>query len=280
MGFLTQMITWMNVLTNALGRSLLAPIALLPGWLSNTIISAVVGMVLLVIFKYTSNQHAIGRIREHIAADLLTLRLFKDSMVVTLQAQGRLLKGAFQLLFHALRPMLVMIIPVSLLLAQMGLWYQFRPLRPGEQTVVTMKLNGDASAPWPDVRMEPTRTAHVVVGPVCILSKREICWEVRAGDEMHGRLSFRVDGQRVDKELAIGEGFVRVSAKRPGWNWADVLTHPEEKPFGPDSVVKSITVDYPRRLSKASGTDWWLVYFFIASLVVALVFRPFLKVRI
>ncbi|MHC4062486.1 MAG: hypothetical protein ACYSR6_12925, partial [Planctomycetota bacterium] len=134
--------------------------------------------------------------------------------------------------------------------------------------------------PWPDVRMEPTRTAHVVVGPVCILSKREICWEVRAGDEMHGRLSFRVDGQRVDKELAIGEGFVRVSAKRPGWNWADVLTHPEEKPFGPDSVVKSITVDYPRRLSKASGTDWWLVYFFIASLVVALVFRPFLKVRI
>lgn len=176
--------------------------------------------------------------------------------------------------------MLVMIVPVSLLLAQMGLWYQFRPLRPGEQTVVTMKLSGDASTPWPDVRMEPTRTAHAVMGPVRILSKREICWKVRARDEMYGRLFFRVDGQQVDKELAIGEGFVRVSAKRPGWKWADVLTHPAEKPFGPNSVVQSITVDYPERLSKTSGTNWWLAYFFVTSVLFALIFRPVLKVRI
>jgi len=37
--------------------------------------------------------------------------------------------------------MLVMIVPISLLLAQMGLWYQSRPLSPGEETVVTVKLN-------------------------------------------------------------------------------------------------------------------------------------------
>ena len=112
MDFFAQIITWINVLTNTLGRFVLAPVGFLPGWLSNTIISAVTGIALLIIFKYTSNQNAIGKVRDGIKANLLALWLFKDSIIVTLQSQGRVFKGAFLLLFHALRPMLVMIIPV------------------------------------------------------------------------------------------------------------------------------------------------------------------------
>jgi uncharacterized membrane protein (DUF106 family) len=280
MGFVSQIITWVNLLTNALGKFLLAPIGMLPGWLSNTIISAVVGVVLLVIFKYTSNQTAIGGVRNHIAADMLTLRLFKDSVIVTLQAQGRLLKGGFSLLFHALRPMAVMIVPVSLLLAQMGLWYQSRPLRPGEQAVVTMKLSGETESPWPQVTIEPTPAAELTTGPVRVLSKRELCWKIKARQNGYHRIFFRVDGEQVEKALAVGDGFMRVSTRRPGWNWADVLTYPAEKPFGPHSVVGAISVDYPKRLSRTSGSDWWLVYFFVASILFALIFKPFLRVRI
>jgi hypothetical protein len=91
---------------------------------------------------------------------------------------------------------------------------------------------------------------------------------------------FQVAEDQVEKELAIGESFMRVSVERPGWDWAHILLHPREEPFGPDSVVNSISIDYPDRLSRTSGTDWWLVYFFVASLVFALIFKPFLKVRI
>jgi hypothetical protein len=56
--------------------------------------------------------------------------------------------------------------------------------------------------------------------------------------------------------------------------------HPAEEPFAPDSIVQSVTIDYPKRLSKTSGADWWLIYFFIASMVFAFISRPFLKVRI
>ena len=89
-----------------------------------------------------------------------------------------------------------------------------------------------------------------------------------------------MDGKQIDKERAIGDGFMRVSARRPGWRFTDILLHPLEKPFGPDSVVQSISIKYPDRISLTSGTDWWVVYFFIASLIFALVFKPFLKVRI
>ncbi|UCF43532.1 MAG: hypothetical protein JSV99_00985 [Planctomycetota bacterium] len=280
MSFLAQLIIWINILTNNLGRLLLAPVAVLPGWLSNTIISAVTGVALLVIFKYTSNQRAIGRVRDNIKAHMLALKLFKDSMSVTLQAQGQVFKGALLLLLHAVRPMAVMIVPVALLLSQMGLWYQSRPLMVGEDSVVAMKLNGSIEQPWPNVNIESMPAAEVTMGPVRVLSKREVYWKIKARENGYHHIMFQVAEEQVEKELVIGKGFMRVSAKQPGWQWTDILLYPWEKPFGPDSVVESISIDYPDRLSWASGTDWWLVYFFVASLIFALIFKPLLKVRI
>jgi len=280
MVFFAQIIIWVNVLMNAFGRFFLAPIAVLPGWLSNTIISAVTGVFLLVIFKYTSNQRAIGKIRDDIKAHMLALKLFRDSISVTLHAEVRIFKGAFLLLFHAIPPMLVMILPVSLLLAQMSLWYQSRPLLPGELAVMTVKLNDNVEGNWPTVNVEPTSAAEVTVGPVRVLSKGEICWEIKALENGKHHITLNVNRHQIEKDLAIGDGFMRVSSTRPALNWASILMNPAEKPFAPDSIVQSVTIDYPDRLSKTSGADWWLIYFFIASMVFAFISRPFLKVRI
>ena len=280
MNFFAQLITWINAPVNALGGFLLAPVNVLPGWLSNTIISAFTGMILLIIFKYTSNQRAIARVRDNIKADMLALKLFKDSLLVTLQSQGRLFKSALLLLFHSLRPMLVMIVPVILLLGQLGLWYQHRPLRVGEETIVTVQLSGEISPVWPKLEMDSVPAMEVVIGPVRVFSERRIYWKIRACENGLHNITFRVNGQPIEKQLAIGNGFMRASVERPGWNWSDILQHPLEKPFGPDSLVRSVSIDYPQRLSRTSGTDWWLIYFFIASMVFAMVFKPFLKVRI
>ena len=280
MNIFAQIVIWLNVPFNAMGKYLFGFIGVLPGWLSNTIISAVTGVILLIIFKYTSNQKAIGRVRDDIKAHMLALKLFKDSISVTVRAQGRVFRGAFLLLFHAIRPMLVMIVPVCLLFGQMGLWYQARPLEPGEQALVTMQLNGETGDPWPDVSIEPTTSLDVTVGPVRLKSNRQICWQIQARKEGYHRILFQVDGQEIEKELSVGNGFMRVSVQRPGQNGAAILLHPWEKPFDCESVVQSIAIDYPDRPGRTCGTDWWLIYFFIASLVFALIFKPFLKVRI
>jgi len=278
--FLAQIVSRINTLTNAFGKFVLAPVESLPGWLSNTLISAITGVLLLIIFKYTSNQRAIGKIRDNIKANMLALKLFKDSISVTLLAEARIFKGAFLLLLHSIIPMLVMIIPVSLLLAQMSLWYQLRPLLPGETAVVTAKLNGNIKENQPTINIGPTPAIEVTVGPVRIFSKQEICWEIKAVENGMHNITFNVGQDKIEKELAIGDGYMRVSAMRPALNWADILMHPAENPFGPDSIVQSVTVDYPERRSKTSGTDWWLIYFFIASIVFAFLSKPFLKVRI
>jgi hypothetical protein len=237
-------------------------------------------VLLLAVFKYTSSQRAIKRARDQINANLLALKLFKDSAAVALRAQGSIFAGALRLMVLALVPMAAMAVPVTLLLGQLALWYQLRPLRVGEDAVLTLKLNGDAGAPLPEVRLEPTDALEVLIGPVRVLSQREMCWSLKARENGYHRLAFQVGGQVVDKELAVGDGFMRVSAQRPGWHWSEALLHPWEKPFGPDSPVQSIAIDYPPRASWTSGTDWWMVYWFAVSMVAALCFRRALNVHV
>jgi uncharacterized membrane protein (DUF106 family) len=272
-----ELFSSINLITNAVLGSALSKLAVLPGWLSNTIISAVTGFLLLLIFKYTSNQRAIGKVRDNIKANMLALRLFKDEIAVTLQSQGRVFYGALQLLFHSIRPMLVMILPVSLLLAQMGLLYQFRPLLPGEEALVTIKA---APAALNEVQILPNCDIDVTIGPVHVPSKNEIYWQIKPVSKGAHQLVFKVEDQTFEKQVAVGEGFMRVSSVRPGPSWSEILLYPAEKPFNSESPVYSISVNYPDRVSRTSGTDWWIVYFFIVSMLFALLFKPFLKVRI
>jgi len=280
MDFLAQIIAWINVPANALGKLVLAPIGSLPGWLSNTIISALAGVVLLIIFKYTSNQSAVGQARDSIKANMLALKLFKDSIIVTLQAQGRVFKGAGLLLVYAIKPLLVMIVPVCLLLGQMALWYQFRPLQLNEAAIITMTLGNEVGNPLPKVNIEPAPELEIEIGPVQSISKGEVHWKIKARENGYHHIVFRIDNQKIEKELAVGDGFMRVSPVRPSWKWAEILLYPWEKPFPPESLVQSISIDYPNRISHTSGTDWWIGYFFVVSLISALIFKPILKVRI
>lgn len=281
--FLAHIIRILNVPMNALGKVLLAPIAVLPGWLSNGIISVIAGVGLILLFKYTSNQTAIGLVRDKIKANMLALKLYKDSLSVTFKSQGQIFKGAGLLLFHALRPMLIMIVPVSLLLAQMGLWYQKRPLLVSEEAVVTVQLAGDVDSELPEVKIDSIEGAEILMGPIRAFSKRQVHWKIRAeADGLHN-IVFEVDGESFDKQLAVGDRFMRVSVQRPGLHWEEIMLNPWEKPFGKDSTVQSISIDYSdriNRISKTSGAKWWIGYFFVVSMVGAFIFKPFLGVKI
>jgi hypothetical protein len=280
MDALTRVVVWLNVAANAVGERLLAPVALVPGWLSATLIAAVTGVLLLVVFKYTSNQRAIKRVRADIDANLLALKLFKESARVTIGAQGRLLVGAGRLLVLGLLPTAVMALPVALALGQLSLWYQQRPLRIGEEAVVTLALNGDASAPLPEVTLKPSDAVETTVGPVRVLSKREVCWNVKAREAGYHRLAFQVGGETVEKDLAVGDGYMRVSARRPAWACTEALEYPAEGPFPPGSPVRSIDVTYPPRPSWVSGTDHWLIFWFAVSLAAAFCFRRVIGVNV
>ncbi|MGC8644372.1 MAG: hypothetical protein ACP5XB_31300 [Isosphaeraceae bacterium] len=241
------------------------------------------GALLLLVFKHTSNQAAIKRVRAQISASTLALKLFKDSAAVALRAQGRMLWGAFQLFFLAIVPMLVMMVPVVLILGQLSLWYQARPLSVGEEALVWVKVNDFDFLEGRPVNLAPTDAVEVTAGPVRVHSKREIYWNIKAKEPGNHLLEFTTDnglGPSGTKRLAIGDGFMRLGRLRPGWHWEDVLLNPSEAPFPPGFPIQSIEVDYPARDSWTSGTNSWIIYWFGVSMIAALAARRVLNVNL
>lgn len=273
MSFLTHLVVWLNALANTVGGVLLAPLGFLPGWLSATLVGVLTGVAMLVAFKYTSNQRAIKCVKDDIKANLLALKLFKENTSVVLVAQGRILLAACRLMTLALVPMLVMVVPVLLILGQLSLWYQARPLRVGEDALVTVAVDERAAAALNDLRLQSADGAEVAIGPVRLPSKHEVVWSIRAKQPGVHRLAFALGEQRAEKQLAVGDRLMRVSSLRPAWNWGDALLYPAEPPFPPDSSIRSIAIDYPARFSWTSGADAWVVYWFAVSMIAGFALR-------
>jgi hypothetical protein len=67
---------------------------------------------------------------------------------------------------------------------------------------------------------------------------------------------------------------------RPGLKVTDLIPHPAEKPFRADAVVQSISIAYPDRQARFTGTDIWIVTLFVISMLMAFLVKPFLNVKI
>src|SRR4030067_3637841 len=102
--------------------------ALNPLW-GLCVISLLTGVLMLIIFRYTSNQEGIKKAKDKIKAYLFEIRLYKDDMGLMLQAQKNLLKYNFIYMKYSVIPMLVMMIPVVLVLIQLNFRFGYSPLK-------------------------------------------------------------------------------------------------------------------------------------------------------
>lgn len=273
---LSPLLALLNQICTPLGDVVYAVLSPFPVGVGLIVISALTGVVMLIAFRHTSNQKAIGRVKDDIKANLLALKLYKDELRVTFQSQARLLWAILRLQRYILTPVLLMALPMLLALAQMGIRYQWRPLRSGEQTLIRMQFAPGAGKSV-EVSIEPHPGMVVEVGPV---PGGDLCvWRVRGGAPGRHTLRFHVVAATIEKELVVGDRFERVSALRPNATWTEQLFHPVERRVAAQSRVRSIEILYPSVDSWVYGADYWVVTLFIVSMIVALIFAPIFKVR-
>ena len=273
---LSRVLSVVNLIGTVVGDVVYSVLAPLPVWLGLTLLSAAAGVLMLITYRYTSNQVAIGRARDTMTANLLALKLFKDEIRVAFPSQRRLFGALLRWQWLMLKPMLIMILLLLPVFSQMGVRYQWRPLHSGEETLIKLRLNPDR-ANSAEAVLQPSPGLVEMVGPVS--GGSELVWRVRAGEPGRYTLNFNLSGTVVEKELVVGDSFQRVSASRPARQWTAQILHPTESPFPPDSPVQSIEIVYGSVDSRIYGATWWIVYFIVISMISALLLLPFFKVR-
>ena len=230
-------------------------------------ISVVIGAVLLLVFRHTSDQAAVRRARNLVTAHLLEFRLFMDEPRLILRAQRNLIVANIRLLRLMLRPLLVLALPMLLLLAGLDGFYGHAPLVVGEPAIVTALLKHDAV---PLALKTPPGIAAETPG-IRVVADRQVSWRIRPLRASTGDLEIIRHDRKLRKSVAAGSGPHYCSERRA--SLAGLLLHPTEMPIM-DSEIEWIEVRYPRATILHLH---WLVWFFVTSGIAALAFRRRLR---
>jgi len=253
------------------------------------LISFLTALLMLFVFRFTSNQKGIRQVKNKIKAHLLELRLFKDSLSLSLKAQGNILRYNLKYIGYSAKPLLVMIIPLILILVQLNLWFGYDALIPGQKTVLKVKLEEGNSPLNINLAIEPSSGFDIETPPLRIEEEREINWRLNAREKGVHDLILIATNQRLTKKVSIAQKQLsKISPLKVRRNFIDELLNPGESPFSGDLPIKTIELKYPAKNMNLFGWNipwlWsippWLVIYFALSIIFGFAFKGIFKVEI
>lgn len=271
-----------NVVFGGLVGAVLWPFRGMSPWAGLVAVSLLTALLMLEVYKLTSDQAAIRRAKDRIKAHLLEMRLYKDDMRVTLSAQAGVLKANLAYLAANLRPLAVMIVPLVLILAQLSVWYDRAPLAPGRETLVKARFETGVDPASLDLALELPPFLEVTSPAVRIADLGEAVWRVRAVGPGSGRLVVRAGSLAFGKAVvAGGDSRTRISALASRGSFGKRVLFPGEPPLPGGGPVRSIEVLYPAAGLPAFGLNvHWLVAYLVLSIVLGFALKGVLKVEI
>jgi len=253
--------------------------ALLPGgplWLVLAI-SIVIGLLMVVVFRYTSDQKAIGRAKDRLKANLLAVRLFQDQLPVVMRAYGRILRGTGSYLRLAFMPFLIAILPITFLIVQLDRYFGWQPVRPAQTFLLEAKVDDPAG----DVELQLPPQFASSAPAVHIPSDKEVVWRLVAQSDGQYDIHISTAGQTVSKQVVIANGLARVSPVRLRGSFWERIFISGEPALAENSPIRSIAITYPPRVINFAWMEWnWIVLFFVISLIAGFVFKSALGIQV
>src|SRR5215813_1924012 len=104
------------------------------------LISLVTGFLMVLVFGYTSDQKAIHTTKDHLKAHLLALRLFQDQIPVVMRSYGRILLATGRYLKLAFKPLLFVILPLTIGIVQLDRYLGSMPVSAGREFLLKARL--------------------------------------------------------------------------------------------------------------------------------------------
>ena len=242
-------------------------------------ISLVIGLLMVVVFRYTSDQKAIHAAKDRLKAHLLALRLFQDQIPVVLRSYGRIVLATGRYLRLAFKPLFFVILPLIFLIAQLDRYLGSIPAEVGHPFLIKVRIDkpnalNETSLQLPDGLASTAPAVHVP-------SEGEVAWRVVAEKPGEYVVNVQAGDQTFSKRVVVGRGLSRLSlARLRGKFWERIFVSGEPA-LPPNGPIEAIDVQYPERDIAFAGFEWnWIWLFFVLSLAAGFLFKSILGIEI
>ena len=271
-----------NSLFGKIFDALFYPLRSMSPWIGMTVVSFLTGLLMLFVFKWTSNQKGIKQVKNKIKAHLLELRLYKDSLAISLQAQGNILRCNLRYIGYSVKPMMVMILPLILILIQLNFWFGYQSLTTNQSALLKVKLKENQNPMQISLEIEPSPELNLETPPLRIEEFKEINWRFSAKEQGIHQLTLTIDGETVTKRVSVAQkALSKISPLKTGKNFIKQVLYPTESPIKGDVPVESIEIQYPTQSMNLFGWNLhWLIVYFVLSIIFGFAFKGVFKVEI
>jgi uncharacterized membrane protein (DUF106 family) len=243
------------------------------------IVSLVVGLLMVVLFGYTSDQKAIGIAKDQLKAHLLAVRLYRDQIPVVMGSYGKILRGTGRYLKLAFRPLLYVIIPITLLMVQIDRYLGATPIPQNTPFLLTVHTSGGDALN--DVTLDLPPEITMTAPPVHVPAENEIVWRLVGSTEGKCEVKILAAGQSAAKAISVGSDLSRISAVRLRGHFWERMFSSAEPALPENSQIESISINYPDRNIELAGYGMnWIWLFFILSMVAGFAFKELLGIQI
>lgn len=243
------------------------------------VVSLVIGLVMVVLFGYTSDQKAIGIAKDQLKAHLLAVRLYRDQIPVVMGSYGKILRGTGRYLKVAFMPLLYVIIPITLLMVQIDRYLGQTPLPLNAPFLLTVHLSKSDAAN--DVALDLPPEIAMTAPAVHVPESNEVVWRLAGAKDGKYDVKIASGGQSVTKAVCVGSDLPRISTIRLRGQFWNRFFSSAEPALPENSPIDSISINYPDRNIEIAGYGMnWIWLFFILSMVAGFIFKELLGIKI
>ena len=257
-------------------------------------LSIVIGLLMVVLFGYTSDQKAIGIAKDRLKAHLLAVRLYRDQIPVVMGSYGKILRGTGVYLKLAFKPLLYVIIPITLLMVQVDRYLGLNPIAIDAPFLLTVHLtrsNGSSNGSsnlstntengLNSVSLDLPREIAMTAPPVHVASQNDVVWRLLASAAGEYKIKLNADGSEVEKQVCIGGALPRISPIRLRDHFWERFFSSAESALPATGPIESIAIHYPDRDIEIAGFGMnWIWLFFILSMIAGFIFKEMLGIQI
>jgi len=242
-------------------------------------ISLAIGLAMVAVFGYTSDQKAIHVAKNRLKAHLLALRLFQDQIRVVLSSYARIVLATGHYLRLAFKPLLFVIVPITFLIVQVDRYLGSLPLSVGQTFLIQARVSNSDLLNQASLLLPSglSSTAPPVHDP----AENKIAWRVIAEQNGVYAVNVQVADRLFPKSVIVGSGVQRLSPVRLRGKFWERIFVSSEPALPANESVEAIDVQYPAREIAFAGMEWnWIWLFFVLSMAAGFLFKSVLGIEI
>ena len=253
----------------------LSPFAEMSPYVGLSLVSVVTGVVMVFLYRWTTDQKKLKEIRDKIKIHFLEVRLFKEDMAEMFTIQKEIIKENLNYLRYTFKSAVVLIIPIIFIVIDLNARYSFYPIRSGDSFVVSATVQELSSLS----RIELTLPQGLAmdVPSMRIPEEKRVSWQVHAGSSGIYNLIFHQGEKQYMHNAVISSRIQRIYPDmKTQKEWISRFT--SNAGFLPsDSPIQMIHIEYPKQGSFLGLQPGWLYYFFSISMIAGLAVKKIMN---